>query len=196
MLPTTKLPIGPRLRRRSGLPVDGGPVSGFLVGVRSYWRFKPVRPRHLSRRVLLAGGAVALSACSASAPPEPSAKAADSAQTLLLKNLIADKERTIALYSSLIDGGARKLLPFRERHQAHVTELRKYVPPTAGPTPTPAPTASPTPKTSLSRLREVERKAAALRPRQLSGVSPGLAQLIASIGACEAAHVVALPRSL
>ncbi|MEV0236974.1 hypothetical protein [Nonomuraea sp. NPDC050786] len=156
-----------------------------------------MRPRHLSRRVLLAGGAAALTACSASGPPQPSAKAPDSPETVLLKGLIAEKERTIALYSSLIAGGAQKLVPFRDRHQAHVNELRKYVTVASSPPPaTASATASATPKPSLSGLRDLERKAAALRVRQLAGVSPGVAQLIASIGACEAAHAVALPRSL
>ncbi|MGN9838132.1 hypothetical protein ACTMTI_08415 [Nonomuraea sp. H19] len=161
-----------------------------------------MRPRHLSRRVLLAGGAAALTACSASGPPQPSAKAPDSPETRLVKELIADKERTIALYSSLIAGGARKLVPFRDRHQAHLNELRKHVTVTAPASPTASASASPSPsptatqKASLSRLRELERRSAALRPRQLASVSPGMAQLIASIGACEAAHVVALPRSL
>ncbi|MEV1178761.1 hypothetical protein, partial [Nonomuraea sp. NPDC049784] len=86
-----------------------------------------MRPRHLSRRVLLAGGAAALTACSASGPPQPSVKASDSPETTLLKGLIAEKERTIELYSSLISGGAQKLAPFRDRHQAHLNELRKYV---------------------------------------------------------------------
>ena len=156
-----------------------------------------MRPRHVSRRVLLAGGAAALTACSGTGPPQPSVPAPDSPETLLLKDLIAEKERTIALYSSLISGGAEKLAPFRDRHQAHLTELRKHV--TAVSSPPPAASASPstsaTPKVSLSRLRDLERKAAALRPRQLAAVSPGVAQLIASIGACEAAHAVALPRS-
>ncbi|MET7334072.1 hypothetical protein [Nonomuraea sp. NPDC005650] len=156
-----------------------------------------MRPRHLSRRVVLAGGAAALTACSATGPPQPSVQAPDSPETTLLKDLIAEKERTIALYSSLISGGARKLVPFRDRHQAHVNELRKHVtvastpPVTSTPTPTPS-----APKASLSRLRDLERRAAALRVRQLDRVSPGVAQLIASIGACEAAHAIALPRSL
>jgi hypothetical protein len=168
-----------------------------------------VRPRHLSRRVVLAGGAAALTACSASGPPQPSVPPPDSPETILLKSLIAEKERTIGLYSSLIADGARKLAPFRDRHQAHVNEIRKYVkyPPStpqspaatspASPSPSPSSTATrDTPRATLARLRDLERKAAALRTRQLAGVSPGVAQLIASIGACEAAHAVALPRSL
>ncbi|SDL89060.1 hypothetical protein [Nonomuraea jiangxiensis] len=160
-----------------------------------------MRPLHLSRRALLAGGVAALTACSSSAPTSaPTPQATDTPESRLLKDLIAEKERTIALYSSLIAGGAEKLVPFRDRHQAHVNELRKHVVVTASPLPasgTPQPTASATPKrVSLSRLRDLEAKAAELRTRQLADVSPGVAQLIASIGACEAAHVVALPRSL
>ncbi|MEQ4718224.1 hypothetical protein [Nonomuraea sp. B19D2] len=121
-------------------------------------------------------------------------KASDSPETTLLKGLIAEKERTIELYSSLISGGAQKLVPFRDRHQAHLNELRKYV--TVASSPSVAASTAATAKPSLSRLRDLERRAAALRVRQLAGVSPGVAQLIASIGACEAAHAVALPRSL
>ncbi|TDD47314.1 hypothetical protein E1286_18115 [Nonomuraea terrae] len=168
-----------------------------------------MRPRHLSRRALLAGGAAALTACSSSGPPRPSAPAQDSAETRLLRQLIAEKERTIALYSSLIADGGDKLIPFRQRHQAHLAELRKHVPQapqsppqsvpqpaSQSPRPSGSPSASPSAKPSLSRLRDAERAAAELRTRQLAGVSPGVAQLIASIGACEAAHAVALPRSL
>ncbi|MFG2078303.1 hypothetical protein [Nonomuraea maritima] len=167
-----------------------------------------MRPRHLSRRALLAGGAAALTACSASGPPSPTTPAVDSPETRLLRELIADKERTIALYTSLIADGGDKLVPFRDRHQAHLDELRKHVPggaspsappsaqATAPPSATPSVTPSAPPKPSLSRLRKVEDDAAELRTRQLATVSPGVAQLIASIGACEAAHAVALPRSL
>ncbi|GAA3603094.1 hypothetical protein GCM10022419_104310 [Nonomuraea rosea] len=153
-----------------------------------------MRPRQLSRRAVLAGSAAALTACSGTGPAQPPAQPADSPETVLLKDLIAEKERTIALYSSLISAGVDDLVPFRDRHQAHLAELRKHVTKPAPSSGSPSASASPS-KVSVSKLRELERKAAALRPRQLAGVSPGVAQLIASIGACEAAHVVALPRS-
>ncbi|NUT11325.1 MAG: hypothetical protein HOQ38_12700 [Nonomuraea sp.] len=160
-----------------------------------------MRPRHLSRRAVLAGGAAALTACSASGPSGPATPAPDSPQTVLLRQVVADKERTIAAYSAMIAGGAGVLEPFRAHHQAHVAELRKYLPAPVSPSPSssgtsPAPTPSGSPKPSLSRLRDMERKAAAARPRQLAGLSPGVAQLIASIGACEAVHAVSLPKSL
>ncbi|MEU4228244.1 hypothetical protein AB0F17_28455 [Nonomuraea sp. NPDC026600] len=158
-----------------------------------------MRPRSLSRRAVLAGGAAAaaLSGCGASDAPQPSPTPSEDPEQVLLRQLIADKEHTIALYSTLIAAGQTKLTPFRDRHQAHLGELRKRL--GGSQTVTPAPqgsqTAAPAPKTSLSRLRDVERRSAALRVRQLAGVSPQLAQLIASIGACEAAHALALPRS-
>ncbi|GAA3138111.1 MULTISPECIES: hypothetical protein [Nonomuraea] len=157
-----------------------------------------MRPRQLSRRTVLAGGAAALTACSASGPPPSPSPAPDSPEVVLLKALIAEKERTIALYSALIADGGGKLAPFRDRHQAHLTELRKHVPAVALTAATSAaPSSSPTTrKPSLKRLRDLERKAAASRARQLDAVSPGIAQLIASIGACEAVHAIALPRSL
>ena len=162
-----------------------------------------MRPRSLSRRAVLAGGAAAaaLSGCGASDAPQPSPTPSSvDPEQVLLRQLIADKEHTIALYSTLITAGQTKLTPFRDRHQAHLDELRKRLPgdsqtASAAPSPQGSQTAAPAPKTSLSRLRDAERRSAALRVRQLAGVSPQLAQLIASIGACEAAHALALPRS-
>ncbi|NRQ33631.1 hypothetical protein HII36_17495 [Nonomuraea sp. NN258] len=159
-----------------------------------------MRQRHLSRRAMLVGGAAALTACGGTPePPPPPAK--DSAEVVLLKSLIAEKERTIALYAAVMADGGERLAPFKAHHEAHLAELRKYVPQAASAAPTPAtPAASATsstaPKPSLARLRDAERKAAAARPKQLAAASPGLAQLIASIGACEAGHALALPRSL
>lgn len=154
-----------------------------------------MRPLPVSRRAVLAGGAAALALSGCTAGPEQTAptKGPDP-EVVLLRELIADKERTIALYAVL---GSERLKPFQERHEAHLKELRRRLP-GAGQLPTNPPSASPSPapKVSLTRLRDVERKAAALRIRQLADASPSLAQLITSIGACEAAHALALPRSL
>ncbi|MGJ6960905.1 hypothetical protein ACSDR0_03265 [Streptosporangium sp. G11] len=160
--------------------------------------------RSVSRRALLRGGALGVAAvtvagCAAeervppvAAPPDP--------ETLLLRELIAGKERTVALYAA----ASARLEPFRQRHEAHLAELRRRLPPapaSAAATPAPSPTPSPSGSaaqgaTSVRALRDLERKAAALRTRQIEGVSPPLAQLLASIGACEAAHALALSRSL
>ncbi|GAA2357020.1 hypothetical protein GCM10010404_07140 [Nonomuraea africana] len=159
--------------------------------------------RPLSRRAVLAGGAAtaALSGCSAGGS-EPAAPKAPDPEHVLLRELIVDKQRTIGLYSVLVAAGGEKLAPFLARHEEHLAALRERLPrddaqtgssptPSAAPSPTPAPR-----KVSLTRLRDLERRAAALRPRQLGQASPALAQLIASIGACEALHALALPRSL
>ncbi|MEU4403958.1 hypothetical protein AB0F88_05490 [Streptosporangium sp. NPDC023963] len=166
--------------------------------------------RSVSRRALLRGGALGVAAVTvtgcaaeervppAAAPPDP--------ETLLLRELIAGKERTVALYAS---AASARLEPFRQRHEAHLAELRRRLPPTP-PAPaavsataaTPAPAPSPSGSTpqggspSVRTLRDLERRAAALRTRQIEKVSPPLAQLLASIGACEAAHAAALSRSL
>lgn len=167
-----------------------------------------MRQPHLSRRALLAGGAVVALLAGCSAPPDPQ-PVRDTPEQALARVLIADKERTIALYSALIaDGG--KLTAYRDRHLAHLAELRRRFPgltarpPAQSPSPAASPSAtasatasvSPTttaaPKMTLSRLRALEREAAARRPAQLAGVAPALAQLVASIGACEALHAASV----
>ncbi|MEV0588167.1 hypothetical protein [Nonomuraea sp. NPDC050310] len=162
----------------------------------------------LSRRAVLAGGALlvpgtvtaTVAGCSARTPEAEPPPAPDP-EDVLLGQLISDKQRTIALYTQMVDSGGSALRPFLDRHQVHLAELRRRRPldlPTEAPTATPPTPSTPAaePKVTLTRLRDVERKAAALRLRQLADASPSLAQLIASIGACEAAHALALPRSL
>lgn len=150
-----------------------------------------MRQPHLSRRAVLAGGAmVALAGCSADIPPSPPR---DSPEQAFARALIAEKAKTVALYDTLIAKGGARLVPFRDRHQAHLAELRRRFPQVTGPTgsPTAATTPTTSAKVTTARLRSLERKSAALRPSQLAGISPSLAQLVASIGACEAVHALA-----
>ncbi len=154
-----------------------------------------MRQPHLSRRAVLAGGAmVALAGCSGDVPPAPPR---DSPEQALARTLIAEKAETVALYDTMIAKSGDRLVPFRDRHQAHLAELRRRFPQVAAPTgsPTAATTPTTSAKVTTARLRSLERKAAALRPSQLSGISPALAQLIASIGACEAMHALAPVRA-
>ncbi|WP_327086577.1 hypothetical protein OIE66_30160 [Nonomuraea sp. NBC_01738] len=153
--------------------------------------------RPMSRRaVITSGAALAVLASGCGADEPPAAPKAEDPEQALVRELIAGKEHTIGLYTALITAGAVKLEPFRRRHEEHLAELRRRHPrATAMPTNPPTTAPSPMPKVSLARLRDVERKAAALRPRQLGDASPALAQLIASIGACEALHALSLPKS-
>ncbi|MEV6986222.1 hypothetical protein AB0M95_33865 [Sphaerisporangium sp. NPDC051017] len=172
-----------------------------------------MRQRAVSRRAVLRGtaaGAVAAAVAGCSTGQNghggtaPSGPATPDPETVLVTKVIADKERIVALYRQAAAPGSKAaavLLPFQRRHEAHIAELRRRLPrspmpatPTpSGPTPSPTGSASPG-KISIGRLREAERKAAATRPRQIGDVSPALAQLLACIGACEAAHAAALAR--
>ncbi|MEV7012839.1 hypothetical protein [Streptosporangium sp. NPDC051022] len=172
--------------------------------------------RSVSRRSLLRGGALGVAAatvagCATERPRQAGHLAAEppDPETVLIRQLIAGKERTIALYASAASaapsGTSAKLAPFRQRHEAHLAELRRRLPRGSGPTATASSPASPpaspspsdsSPDVSVRSLRDLERRSAAWRPRQLDGASPALAQLIASIGACEAAHALALSRPL
>ncbi|HLU72817.1 MAG TPA: ferritin-like domain-containing protein [Nonomuraea sp.] len=153
-----------------------------------------MRQPHLSRRALLAGGAAVAVLAGCSTPePEP---VRDTPEEALARALIAEKERTVALYSAPAAGGG-KAAAYRDRHAAHLAELRRRYPRLTEPTPASstvsasAPvsaTPTPTQKMTLARLRALDRRAAARRPAQLAGVAPALAQLVASIGACEALH--------
>ncbi|MFC6084428.1 hypothetical protein [Sphaerisporangium aureirubrum] len=168
-----------------------------------------MRQRALTRRAVLRGTAagaavVAAAGCSAP-PPAPPKPAPPDPETVLLTKVIAAKEEMIALYRRAAASGgdrAAELQPFQRRHEAHLAELRRRLPPRPSPAASsPAPSLSPSPSPStqgarvpVSRLRQLEREAAATRPRQIDGVSPSLAQLLSCIGACEAAHAVALAR--
>ncbi|MET8138971.1 hypothetical protein ABZU32_01540 [Sphaerisporangium sp. NPDC005288] len=169
-----------------------------------------MRQRALTRRVVLRGTAAAavaasVAGCSGAGPAPgaaPTPRPPD-AETVLLTGVIADKEQMVALYRQAARANAKtaaRLQPFQQRHEAHLAELRRRlpapVPPPAG-TPTPSASAGGSPSAaavSIGTLRHMEGKAAAARVRQVRTVSAPLAQLLASIGACEAAHAAALAR--
>ncbi|WP_248960357.1 twin-arginine translocation signal domain-containing protein [Sphaerisporangium perillae] len=170
-----------------------------------------MRQRALTRRAVLRGTAAgalaaAVAGCSGEQQAPPSTPKPPDPETVLLTSVIADKEQMVALYRQAAGPGgktAARLRPFQQRHEAHLAELRRRLPAAATPSASsPAPSgsassggsASPA-AVSVGRLREMERKAAAARPRQMGTVSPALAQLLASIGACEAAHAAALARA-
>ncbi|MFF4124839.1 hypothetical protein ACFYYP_15065 [Microbispora rosea] len=163
----------------------------------------------VTRRALLGSAAAAgLAAAGCSSTPEkPAAPASPDPQTVLLTSLIAGKEELVSLYGRAVaaqPARAAALEPFRRRHAAHLQALRALLPAGGGAgtfpaSSTPPPSSSaPPPQSpsaaSVEALRDAERRAALGRPAQMATASPALSQLLASIGACEAVHVVALGR--
>ncbi|GLW98026.1 hypothetical protein [Microtetraspora sp. NBRC 16547] len=166
----------------------------------------------LTRRSLLGAAAagVLVSGCSSSPAAKPGPPRPPDPETLLLRSLIADKERTVDLYRRAAlsqPRSATALQPFAQRHLAHLAAMRRMLPQgaeasalapsaSAATSATAAPSPSPSASTgvSLAELRGAERRAAAARPGQMAGASPALSQLLASVGACEAVHVIALGR--
>lgn len=130
----------------------------------------------------------------------------------ILREAIAAKQETIALYNAIRAAHPRlapRLDPLIRDNTAHLAELkRRLIEPAHragsglsrqqealanrqrarnGPPPVPH-----RPAAALATLRSAERTAARVHIEQLRGVTPSLAQLLASIAACEATHVVAL----
>lgn len=103
---------------------------------------------------------------------------------------------------------AKRLQPFKKRHEAHCAALRARLPrgnqkrhsPTATPTGSSSASPSPTPSTSPKKADDLRALTAAERDavRKLTDsavrVSPTLAEVLASISACSAAHVELLGR--
>jgi hypothetical protein len=159
-----------------------------------------------TRRAVLGGSAAALATlatlttaagCTSTgqaAAPTPGPEVA------LLDGAIANEAALLALYEAVLAAHtslAGRLAPLRDHHSQHLSVLRRhYVPGTNSGTPTAAPTPAATVPGSESRalaaLRSAERRAAAARASEVRRAAPGLAQLLASIGACEAGHAQVL----
>jgi hypothetical protein len=149
------------------------------------------------RAVLLGTVALAATACSASSGPGTEendaaivARVADSKRVLL--------ERYAATAAQHPDKQA-VLAPLSAEHELHLTVLgvpeRTDAPASRPASPDNPPTASPTPvripasaREALDMLSDAERKASDSRLAGILAASPGLARLLASIGACESAH--------
>ncbi|GAB2807644.1 hypothetical protein GCM10022221_01140 [Actinocorallia aurea] len=158
-------------------------------------------PVSLSRRSLLAAaglaGAGLATACAApDLVPEP--------DVAVLLGAIADEENLISLYektASVLGDLPEACTKALADHRSHLEVLRKhYLPGTGGVTATPSATTSATAPaeppadraSALALLRRTERAAAATRLKDVPAVSPGMSQLLASIGACETGHATAL----
>jgi hypothetical protein len=124
---------------------------------------------------------------------------------ITLQAVIAAEHTMVQLYQAAIGGDraaarARGLEPLLAEHQQHLTRLRARLIVPAGASPSPGGSASPSPGAAgsvprgvtIARLRAAERTSAADLVRRLGTVEPALAQLFASIAACDATHVAAL----
>jgi hypothetical protein len=121
----------------------------------------------------------------------------------ILVGAIAAEQDLIALYEAVRRAHASlaaRVDPALAHHREHLAVLRRhYLPGTGGrageggavppPTPRQAPGRA---ARALAALREAEDRAAAARAADAGRADPGLAQLLASIGACEAGHAAAL----
>lgn len=124
-----------------------------------------------------------------------------------LSHAIAAEELMVARYQAALGAPVsqgRVLAVIRallRDHQAHLDQLRRrlILPPrlaTASPGPSPSPPPVPAGRGRLlADLTAAERAASARLARQLLDVPPALAQLMASIGASEAAHAVVLAQA-
>ncbi|POM24446.1 hypothetical protein BTM25_30750 [Actinomadura rubteroloni] len=152
------------------------------------------------RAVLGAGLALPLAAC---APREPERPAAVRAEVTVLVGAIAAEQDLVALYEAARTAGAlpaARLDPVLDHHRAHLAALRKlYVPGSGsragegGAVPSPSPATVPSGRSRvLAELRAAEARAARDRLAEVARADPGLAQVLASIGACEAGHAAVL----
>lgn len=155
----------------------------------------------LSRRAMLTGSlggsAVALAAVSGCGTPADSPPAlSPGPDVTILTGAIEAETRLLAQYDAVIaahPGQAARLRPLREHHAQHLAVLkRNYVPGSRTGTATPQPSAAATAAGGVAGLRAAERKAASARATEATHATPALAQLLASIGACEAGHAAEL----
>ncbi|GLU46446.1 hypothetical protein [Nocardiopsis ansamitocini] len=155
-----------------------------------------MRQDAVSRRTVFAGALVAtLGACGCQGtrwyPHEISP------DEHLLRSAIAEEETLIARYQALIrsldedeTGFLGDCLKRHERHRAALVERLPESAETVLPTePSRGPGPEAEPDEDVTRIGVAEQAASTNRMRQLTEVfDPALAQLLASIGACEASH--------
>jgi hypothetical protein len=146
----------------------------------------------MSRRAVLAGGlALGLGACTTeAAPPAPDPDVA------IRRAVAAGVRELLGRYagvSAAHPASASRLAPLAAEHTAHLHALGvRRDRPAAGRTPQPTPTPTGNVRRAVADLAAAEQRIAALRPEQARRASPLLARLVASIGACEAAHAALL----
>lgn len=159
-----------------------------------------------TRRAVLGGSAAALAtlttltAASGCTSTGQAAAPTPGPEVTLLDGVIKSEAALVALYEAVLAAHsslADRLTPLRDHHTQHLSVLKRHYVPgtntgTATPAPAPAATAPVSESRALAALRGAERQAAAARADEVRRAAPGLAQLLASIGACEAAHAQVL----
>jgi hypothetical protein len=166
-------------------------------------------PATLPRRRLLLASAttlLAVSGCRSAEVfdgPDPLAgRPSPGHDVVVLRAAIAAEEALISLYVTVMPAAGSELLQaLLAQHRQHLVRLRAalVLPPgtaSAGATAAAGATASAGGRAAgrdvVVRLRAAERASAAAGVRRLTTVEPALAQLFASIAACDATHVAAL----
>lgn len=177
------------------------------LGLACPWHAVRMKPDPSRRRMLAAAasGSLLLAGCKGIAALGPVPHVG--ADVVALDHAIAAEELMVARYAealSAVAGGghlAAVLSAVHAEHQRHLAALRsRLVLPrrlaTAPPKPSPTAPALPAGRHAMLAALTTAEKAAARRLRtQLAGVPAPLAQLMASIGAAEAAHVVLLAQA-
>jgi hypothetical protein len=161
-------------------------------------------PAPSRRTVVFGGSAAAFAAMAGCSKTGPAETPVPGPEVSVLTAAIADEAALIALYAAVLGTHrslADRLQPLHDHHTRHLEVLRRhYVPGTRSGTATPVPRATATApdgeSRALSVLRSAERKAATARVDDVRRAGPGLAQLLACIGACEAGHAQSLARGL
>lgn len=141
----------------------------------------------------LGGGVLATAGCRVVATPDPGPPDPVLGE---VHAAMAAEQKLIGLYTAAL--AAHRLPAARlhgplDHHREHLRQLRRrIVVPSGAPSPTPSNTPTDTTHPhpdSLDALRDAEHAAAKARLAQLGRVPGALAQLLASIAACESAHV-------
>jgi hypothetical protein len=159
----------------------------------------------LTASVLAVLAAVGASGCEPQAwpwatPPKPAPDVG------VLRDVIAAEDTLIAKYTAVLAAFPSltgTMSPLLAQHREHLAQLRARLVIPRGASPAEAASATarprlPRPRVPASRaaavgyLRTAEQDEAAALVRWLAGVTPSLAQLLASIGACEATHAALL----
>ncbi|WP_233617542.1 MULTISPECIES: ferritin-like domain-containing protein [Actinomadura] len=156
-------------------------------------------PRGGVRRRALLGGALALPLLSGALTGCAAEAAAPVRGMPALVRAIAAEQDLIATYEAAraaVPGLAGEIDPVLARHREHLRVLKAHHVPGSGDRRheggrIPPPGARPVPSgrdAALAALRRAEGESAAARAADTADAEPGLAQLLASIAACEAGH--------